>query len=119
MKRDIIYLNVNQRAAFDVLCQAITSDEKDFFFLEDFDDIDKIFLINLMLVKIHFENCIALSIIFSGIVTTLLNDDIITHSRFKISIDIQSNSTCNIPAQSNLANLLRETDLMFWNETSI
>jgi len=38
------------------------------------------------------------------------------HSRFKIPIDIQSDSTCNIAVQSNLADLIRETDLVFWDE---
>ena len=38
------------------------------------------------------------------------------HSRFKIPIDIQADSTCNIPAQSHLAELLRETQLVFWDE---
>ena len=88
VKWDCVYLNTDQRIAFDALCQAIISDEENVFFLKDFDNIDKIFLINLMLMKIHFENCIALSIIFSGIVITLLNDNIIIHSHFKISIDI-------------------------------
>jgi len=38
------------------------------------------------------------------------------HSRFKIPIDIQSDSTCNIPVQSHLAELIRETQLVFWDE---
>ena len=88
IKQDIIYLNSNQKIAFNALCQAITSSERGVFFLEIFDDIDKTFLINLMLAKIQFENHIALSTIFFDIVTILLNSDIIAHSHFKISIDI-------------------------------
>ena len=32
---------------------------------------------------------------------------------YKIPIDINSDSTCNIPAQSHLAELIRETQLVF------
>ena len=58
------------------------------FFLDKFDDIEKTFLINLILAKIQFDERIALTIIFSNIAVILLNEDIITHSRFKIFIDI-------------------------------
>src|SRR5213592_4204441 len=86
------------------------------FFLEGFGGTGKTFLINLVLAKVRSEGRIALSTASSGIAATLLDGGTTAHSRFKIPIDIQSDSTCNIPAQSNLANLLRETDLVFWDE---
>jgi hypothetical protein len=116
MERDTVCLNVDQRAAFDALYQAVTSGEGGVFFLEGFGGTGKTFLINLVLVKVRSEGRIALSTASSGIAATLLDGGTTAHSRFKIPIDIQSDSTCNIPAQSNLANLLRETDLVFWDE---
>ena len=80
---------------------------------------DKIFLINLMLAKIRSDEGIALTTASSGIAATLLDGDTTAHSRFKISIDINSDSICNIPAQSHLAELIRETQLVFWDETSM
>ena len=47
--------NADQRIAFDILYQAITSSEKDMFFLDEFNDIEKIFLINLILIKIQLQ----------------------------------------------------------------
>ncbi|XP_074356261.1 uncharacterized protein LOC141695959 [Apium graveolens] len=38
------------------------------------------------------------------------------HSRFKIPIDVNENSTCNIPQQSYLAELIIQTDLVIWDE---
>ena len=87
------------------------------FFLDGFDDTGKTFLINLMLAKIRSDGDIALATISSGIAATLLDGDTTAHSRFKIPIDIESDSTCNIPAQSHLAELIREIKLVFWNET--
>ena len=58
------------------------------FFLDEFDNIEKIFLINLILTKIQFDKEIILIIISSDIIIILLNKDIIIDFRFKIFIDI-------------------------------
>ena len=79
---------MNQRVIFDVLYQIIISSEEDMFFLEEFDDIRKTFLINLILTKIQFEKNIALTSIFFDIIIILLNKDMTIHSQFKIFIDI-------------------------------
>ena len=72
-----------------------------------------------MLAKIRSDGDIALATASSGIAATLLDEDTTAHSRFKIPIDIQSDSTYNIPAQSHLAELIRETKLVFRDETSM
>src|SRR5436190_20553552 len=73
------------------------------------------FLINLVLAKVRSDEGIALATASSGIAATLLDGGTTAHSRFKIPIDIQSDSTCNIPAQSHLAELIHETQLVFWD----
>ena len=113
VKWDYIYLNIDQRIIFDIFCQAIASNEENMFFLNKFDNIKKIFLINLILIKIQFNEKIALIIIFSNIIIILLNEDIMIYSWFKISIDINSNFICNISAQSHLIELIWETKLIF------
>src|SRR5216117_2212607 len=104
---------MDQRVAFDALCEAVTSGAGGVFFLQGFGGTGKTFLINLVLAKIRADGGIALSTASSGIAATLLEGGTTAHSRFKIPIDIQSDSTGNIPAQSNFTNLLYETDLMF------
>src|SRR5436190_18863780 len=69
------------------------------------------FLINLVLAKVRSDEGIALATASSGIAATLLDGGTTAHSRFKIPIDIQTDSTCNIPTQSHLARLLCETQL--------
>ena len=46
----------------------------------------------------------------------MLDGGTTAHSRFKIPIAINENSTCNIAAQSPEAELIRNTDLVFWDE---
>ena len=116
VERDSARLNADQKVAFDALCQAVASGEGGVFFLEGFGGTGKTFLINLVLAKIRSDEGIALATASSGIAATLLDGGTTAHSRFKIPIDINSDSTCNIPAQSHLAELIRETQLVFWDE---
>ena len=76
------------------------------FFLDEFDDTEKTFLINLILTKIQLNEDITLIITFFDIIVILLNEDMMIHSRFKISIDINFNFTCNILVQSHLIELI-------------
>ena len=94
VQRDSMCLNVDQRIAFDTLCQAVTSQEGGMFFLEGFGGTGKTFLINLILAKIRSDGGIALATASNGIAATLLDGGTTAHFRFKIPIDIQSDSTC-------------------------
>jgi len=116
VQRDLASLNADQRIAFDALCGAVASGAGGVFFLEGFGGTGKTYLINLVLAKIRADGGIALSTASSGIAATLLDGGTTAHSRFKIPIDIHTDSICNIPAQSHLAELLRETQLVFWDE---
>ena len=53
IERDSMCLNVDQRIAFDTLCEAVVSREGGVFFLEGFGGTGKTFLINLMLAKVQ------------------------------------------------------------------
>ena len=63
-------LNVDQRIAFDTLCQAVTSQEGGKVFLEGFGGTGKTFLINLILAKIRSDGGIALATAPSGVAAT-------------------------------------------------
>ncbi len=96
---------MNQKIIFNILYQTIISDKEEVFFLEEFDNIGKIFLINLILMKIQCED-ITLIIVFFNIIVTLLNKEIMIHSQFKILIDINSDSIYNISVQNYLIELI-------------
>ncbi len=63
---------MDQRVAFNVICQAVASLEGGVFFLEGFDGTGNTFLINLMLAKIQSDGGIALATAYS-IAATLLD----------------------------------------------
>nr|GEW92912.1 replication protein A 70 kDa DNA-binding subunit B [Tanacetum cinerariifolium] len=55
----------------------------------------------------------------SGIAALLLNGGRTAHSQFGIPINIVEDSLCTITADSDLANLFRETKLIIWNEAQM
>ncbi|XP_029150694.1 uncharacterized protein [Arachis hypogaea] len=52
----------------------------------------------------------------SGIAATLLPGGRTAHSRFKIPINAEPSSICNISKQSDLAKLIRQTTAIIWDE---
>jgi hypothetical protein len=114
--RDSATLNAEQRIAYNEICEAVDAGNGGMFFLDGFGGTGKTFVIILTLAKIRSEGRIALTVASSGIAATLPDGGTTAHSRFKIPIDIQVDSTCNIPARSPLAALIRDSALIFWDE---
>ncbi|XP_072084498.1 uncharacterized protein [Arachis hypogaea] len=55
----------------------------------------------------------------TGIAATLLSGGRTTHSRFKIPINAEPSSMCNISKQSDFAKLIRQTTTIIWDEASM
>ena len=114
-----VKFNENQKIVVSVIVQIVKNNEfqvDNLFFLDDFESIDKIFVQNIVMTKSRFENRIVLVVTSSNIVVTLLNDDQTTHARFKISLDFDDSSICDIKKSTNRYELIRKTNLIFWNE---
>ena len=59
-----------------------------------------------------YEGNIVLTVVSSGIVSSLLPSGKTTHSRFRIPINITEDSTCNIQQRSELSKLLHEASMI-------
>jgi hypothetical protein len=59
---------------------------------------------------------IVLTVASSGVASLLLPSGCTAHSRFRIPIDIDELSICDIKQGTKLAELLTETDLIIWDE---
>ena len=107
-----------QRAILDTICAAVTSGHGGLFFVDGPGGTGKTFVENLLLNWVRGNGQIALAVALSGIASTLLHHGRTSHSRFHIPIDIQPESVCTVSAQSGLAELLRSTSLIIWDEVS-
>ena len=108
--------NENQKIVVSIIVQIVKNNEfqvDNLFFLDDFENIDKIFVQNIVMTKLRFENRIVLVVASSNIIVTLLNDDQTTHARFKISLDFDASNICDIKKNTNRYELIRKTNLIF------
>nr|GEW20504.1 DNA helicase [Tanacetum cinerariifolium] len=67
--------------------------------------------------KIDPEGKIVLVVASSGIALLLLPSGRTAHSRFKLPLDLNDSSVCSITKNTQLAKLLKETDLIIWDES--
>jgi hypothetical protein len=108
--------NASQRQVLDTITHALDSGTGGLFFIDGPGGTGKTFVENLLLAYVRKQGGIALAVASSGIASLLLAGGRTSHSQFKIPIEINSESICSIPAQSQLADLLRSTNLIIWDE---
>ncbi|XP_065315463.1 uncharacterized protein LOC135924333 [Gordionus sp. m RMFG-2023] len=62
---------------------------------------------------------IAIAVASSGIASTLLHNGLTAHSRFNNPLSIHESSSCNIPYQSQIVELIRQSVIIIWDEISM
>ncbi|SGY53294.1 BQ5605_C006g03744 [Microbotryum silenes-dioicae] len=107
---------VEQRHAFDTICDSVFNVRGKTFFINAPGGTGKTFLETTILSRIRSENKYALAVASAGIAALLLPKGRTAHSRFKIPIDIFDDSTCNVHKQGQLAELFRACELIVWDE---
>jgi hypothetical protein len=109
-------LNAAQRTVFNAINAAVLAGQGGLFFVDGPGGTGKTFLENLLLAKHRAQGRICLPVASSGIAALLLNGGTTAHSRFKIPIRVDEDSTCAVEMNSHLAELLRQADLIIWDE---
>jgi hypothetical protein len=94
----------------------MTNKEGKLFFVYGSGGTDKTFVWTTFLSHLQGQGKIVLAIASSGIASLLLLGSRITHSRFKILIDLHDESTCYITQQMKVVELVRKADLIIWGE---
>ncbi|CAN1769840.1 hypothetical protein LINPERHAP1_LOCUS11421 [Linum perenne] len=115
-EREIIKLNVEQKVAYDEIMASVQSNQHRLFFIDGYDGTGKTFLWQVISMKLRSEKKVVLCVASSGIAALLMMGGRMAHSRFYIPIDIHSTSTCHIAQDGDLAELLRNTSLIIWDE---
>lgn len=113
--RDIVTLNVEQLQIYEKVMRSTTQDPSDhIYFVDGPCGTGKTYLENVLLKSLRSQNQIALAV--AGIAAQLLQKGRTAHSRFKIPIDLHCTSVCNIYVQSYLAEMIRQTKQLIWDE---
>ena len=109
-------LNQSQKDAFHQIVNSVLHNEPKFFFVSGHGGTGKTFLWNMIVSYLRAQKKIVLTVASSGVASLLLPNGRTAHSRFRIPIDIDELSTCDIKRGSKLAELLIETTLVIWDE---
>ncbi|XP_071943821.1 uncharacterized protein [Antedon mediterranea] len=112
-------LNKPQRDVYNSVVDSTVNRKGTLFHLDAPGGTGKTFTINLILAEIRRRGLIALAVATSGIAATLLPNGRTIHSRFKVPLKVNDNSTCNISIQSPLACLIKDTSLIVIDEVTM
>ncbi|KAG2217961.1 hypothetical protein INT45_001395, partial [Circinella minor] len=114
-------LNEGLRHAFDSITTAINAPGTEYnphvFFVNGPSGTGKSQLFKALLSHVCSQNQIALPVASSGIAATLLPGGRTAHSRFKIPLNANDNTTCNLRLGGSHAYFIQRASLIIWDET--
>lgn len=99
--------------------QAVDAQCGGMFFLHGHGGTGKTFIWRTLTCALRSQGHIVLTVASSGIASLLLPGGKTAHSKFVIPIPTLQNSTCNILQGSELAELLKVTKLIIWDEATM
>ncbi|XP_074337035.1 uncharacterized protein LOC141674212 [Apium graveolens] len=105
-----------QRKVYDAILKSTESGVGGLFFVYGSRGCGKTFLWRTLICKLRSQGKIVLPVTSSGIAATLMSGGRTAHSRFKIPIVLDEFSTCNISHNSDIAQLIKQTNLIIWDE---
>ncbi|GKC25957.1 ATP-dependent DNA helicase PIF1-like protein, partial [Tanacetum coccineum] len=105
-----------QKEVYNTIMEAINSGKGGVFFLYGYGGTCKTFVWKTLSSAIRSKGEVVLNVASSRISALLLPRGRTAHSRFRIPINVNEQSFCNISADSPLAALLRKTKLIIWDE---
>ena len=109
-------LNTCQKKIYDRVMESISTNQQTLIFVYGHGSTGKTFLWHSIINHIRSEGLIVLVVASSGIASILLPGGRTAHSRFKIPLAINENSTCEIKKNTHLSRLIQMTTLIVWDE---
>ncbi|MCH79515.1 helicase-like protein, partial [Trifolium medium] len=105
-----------QRIIFEKIMTAVNEQKGGVFFLHGYGGTGKTYMWRTLSSAIRSKLQIVLNVASSGIASLLLPGGRTAHSKFKIPVPTEDNSTCNIEFGDDHSQLLQQTKLIIWDE---
>ncbi|KAG6463394.1 hypothetical protein O3G_MSEX013848 [Manduca sexta] len=121
LENGVPMMTAEQRSVNDRVCESFHNNLGTIWFLDVPGGTGKTFLTKLILAYVRNQRKIALTVASSGIAATLLPGGKTAHTMFKIPIDLNrtESPTCSISRNSDKAKILRECNLIIWDECTM
>ncbi|KAL4561894.1 hypothetical protein LXL04_034076 [Taraxacum kok-saghyz] len=113
------FLNTEQKYAYDEIMTHVRSNCAGVLFINGPGGTRKTYLYKALLSNIRKCGHIALATASSGVAANNMPGARTDHSRFKIPLNLDNNSICNIKKQSGVAQLLQSAKIIIWDEASM
>ncbi|KAG6670583.1 hypothetical protein I3843_Q054100 [Carya illinoinensis] len=110
------FLNSEQQHVYNAVLEKVFANQNAAFFVDGPGGTGKTFLYRALLATVRSRKLVALATASSGVAASILPGGRTAHSRFKLPLDTDERNTCCVSKQSALANLLRATKLIIWDE---
>ncbi|XP_038718166.1 uncharacterized protein LOC120011170 [Tripterygium wilfordii] len=112
----MMQLNQEQKRVYDSVLSSVYEGNGGFFFVYGHSGTGKTFLYRAIISRLRSEGKIVLAVASLGIASLLLPGGRTAHSRFKIPIEIHEELSCHIKKGTQLAELIKITSLIVWDE---
>ncbi|XP_022023701.1 uncharacterized protein LOC110923956 [Helianthus annuus] len=109
-------LTSEQSCVYETVMAAVEHQHGGMFFVYGYGGTGKTFIWKTLSAALRSKGNIVLNVASSGIASLLLSGGRTAHSRFIIPINVNEDSVCSIQPNGDLAQLLRMTKLIIWDE---
>jgi hypothetical protein len=108
--------NNAQKSVYEAVMESINGNQGKLLFLHSAGGCGKTFVCNTIAAAVRAQGKIALCVASSGIASQLLEGGRTAHSTFKIPLQVDETSTCNIRRNTHRHDLLKQTAVIIWDE---
>ena len=108
--------NAEQLELYNAVFNSVEKGEGGLFFVYGSGGCGKTYVWKTLIYKLRSLGKIVLPVASSGIAATLMPGGRTAHSRFKIPIVLDEDSSCSIAHNSDIAQLIKHTSLIIWDE---
>ncbi|XP_058762953.1 uncharacterized protein LOC131636353 [Vicia villosa] len=109
-------LTDKQRGIYEKIIHAVESQKPTVFFLHGYGGTGKTYMWRTLAAALRSKHNICLTVATSGIASLLLPGGRTAHSKFRIPVPTMDNSTCKVEFNDDVADMLRQTKLIIWDE---
>lgn len=119
LQENLPKLNADQAQVFHAVMHSVDNSSGHVIGLDAPSGTGKTFLLSTLLAAVRSNRKVALATATSGIAATLLPNGRTLHSRCKVPLNIQDDSTCSITKQDSTAELIRQCHLVVIDEVTM
>ncbi|XP_074327846.1 uncharacterized protein LOC141665765 [Apium graveolens] len=110
------HCNAEQLNVYNIVLNSVKNNSGGLYFVYGSGGCGKTYIWKTLIYKLRSLGKIVLPVASSGIAATLMPGGRTAHSRFKIPIILDEDSSCGISHKSDIAELIKYTSLIIWDE---